>query len=456
MNIKLVIFDLDGVLVDSREHHFLALNRALEEVDKKFIISKKDHLTKFDGLPTKEKLNIISKERNLDISFHEKIWKRKQKLTFDIIKEEIEIDNKLIDLFSKLKEDGLKIYVCSNSIRETIKLILLKKGLIEFVDSYISNEDVSSSKPHPEMYWTAMIREKVSPKETMIVEDSFVGRSAVFSSGANLCAVKNPDDVTIERIYSDMDMDRKSAKWEDKKMNVLIPMAGAGSRFSQAGYTFPKPLINVRNKPMIQVVMENLNIDANFIYVVQKEHYDKYNLQSVLNIITPECKIIQIEGVTEGACCTTLLAKEFINNDNPLLIANSDQFVEWESGEFFHSMNAPNVDGGILTFESIHPKWSYVKLDEQGNVCDLKEKEVISNIATVGVYYYSKGNEYVKYAEKMINNNIRVKGEFYVAPVYNEYIKDNKKIKIYNIEKMWGLGTPEDMNYFLENYKKSI
>jgi dTDP-glucose pyrophosphorylase len=237
-------------------------------------------------------------------------------------------------------------------------------------------------------------------------------------------------------------------------MNILIPMAGAGSRFSKAGYTFPKPLINVRNKPMIQVVMENLNVDANFIYVVQKEHYDKYNLESVLNVITPDCSIIQIEGITEGACCTTLLAEELIDNDNPLLIANSDQFVEWESGEFFHSMNAPNVDGGILTFENTHPKWSYVKVDEQGNVCELKEKEVISNTATVGIYYWTKGSDYVKYSHKMIEKDIRVNGEFYVAPVYNEAIEDGHKIKIYNIDKMWGLGTPEDLNYFLENYKK--
>ena len=454
MNIKLVIFDLDGVLVDSREHHFLALNRALCEQDSKFEISKKDHLTKFDGLPTNKKLNILTNERGLDVKLHSVIWKRKQELTFEIIREEIEIDDKLISLFSKLKKDGLKIYVCSNSIRDTIKLILLKKGLIEYVDAYISNEDVDSPKPHPEMYWQSMIREKVSPKETMIVEDSFVGRSAVFSSGANLCAVKNPDEVTEEKIYGEMEMDRQSDKWEDKKMNVLIPMAGAGSRFSKAGYTFPKPLINVRNKPMIQVVMENLNVDANFIYVVQKEHYDKYNLESVLNIITPNCEIIKIEGVTEGACCTTLLAEKYIDNENPLLIANSDQFVEWESGEFFHSMNAPNVDGGILTFESIHPKWSYVKVDDQGNVSELKEKEVISNIATVGVYYWSKGSEYVKYSKQMIDKDIRVNGEYYVAPVYNELISDGGKVKIYNINKMWGLGTPEDLNYFLENYKK--
>jgi len=453
MNIKLVIFDLDGVLVDSREHHFLALNRALEEQDEKFVISKKEHLTKFDGLPTAKKLNILSNERGLDVNLHKTIWKRKQELTFEIIKEEIKIDHKLIALFSKLKQDGIKIYVCSNSIRDTIKLILLKKGLIEYVDAYISNEDVLSPKPHPEMYWLAMIRERVSPKETLIVEDSFVGRSAVFSSGANLCAVKNTEEVTEEKIYTEMGLDRRGIKWEDSKMNILIPMAGAGSRFAKAGYTFPKPLIEVRNKPMIQVVIENLNVDAHFIYVVQKEHFEKYNLKSLLNVLTPNCTIIQTDGITEGACCTTLLAEHFIDTDSPLLIANSDQYIEWESGEFFHSMNAPNVDGGILTFENTHPKWSYVKIDEQGNVSELREKEVISNKATCGVYYWAKGSDYVKYSKQMIQKDIRVNGEFYVAPVYNEAIADGHKIKIYNIENMMGLGTPEDLHYFLEKTK---
>lgn len=454
--IKLIIFDLDGVLVDSREHHFLALNEALKEVDEKFMISTKDHLTKFDGLPTKEKLKILSNERGLPLDKWDIIWKRKQELTFNIIKEHVNLDYKLIELFKKLKSDNIKIYVCSNSIRDTIKLILLKQGLIEYVDAYISNEDVLSSKPHPEMYWKAMIKEKVLPEETMIVEDSYVGRKGALSSGAKLCAVKNPEEVTIEKIYHEMEKPIKTHKWIDKKLNILIPMAGAGSRFAKAGYTFPKPLIEVRKKPMIQVVIENINVDANFIYVVQKEHYEKYNLESVLNFITPDCKIIQIEGITEGACCTTLLAKEFIDNENPLLIANSDQFIEWESGEFFHSMNAPFVDGGILTFEASHPKWSYVKLDDYGNVSFVKEKEVISNIATVGIYFWNKGSDYVKYSNQMIEKNIRVNGEFYVAPVYNEAIEDNKKIKIHNIEKMWGIGDPQGLEYFLQNYKKEL
>ena len=139
-------------------------------------------------------------------------------------------------------------------------------------------------------------------------------------------------------------------------MNVLIPMAGNGSRFAQAGYTFPKPLIEVHGEPMIQVVVENLAVDANYIFVVQKSHREKYNLDSMLSLICPGCKIVEVDSVTEGAACTVLLAKDFIDNDEPLVIANSDQFIEWNSLEFFYKMNEQNLDAGIVSFRATHPK----------------------------------------------------------------------------------------------------
>jgi dTDP-glucose pyrophosphorylase len=228
-------------------------------------------------------------------------------------------------------------------------------------------------------------------------------------------------------------------------------MAGAGSRFAQAGYTFPKPLIEVEGKPMIQVVVENLNIDAHYIFLVQKEHYEKYNLKQLLNLIAPDCDIIQIDGITDGAARTTLLAKELINTKEPLLIANSDQYVEWNSNECLYAFTADEIDGGIVTFEASHPKWSYAKIGDNGFVTEVAEKKVISTEATVGIYYWKHGSDYVKYAEDMIDKNIRVNNEFYVCPVFNQAIEDNKKIKVKRVNKMWGIGTPEDLNYFLNN-----
>jgi dTDP-glucose pyrophosphorylase len=245
-------------------------------------------------------------------------------------------------------------------------------------------------------------------------------------------------------------------KWKDEKMNVLIPMAGAGSRFEKAGYTFPKPLIEVKGKPMIQVVIENLNLDANYIYVVQKSHRKKYNLDTLLNLITPGCKIVETEGITEGAACTALLAKEFIDNNSPLFFANSDQFVEWDSNEFMYKMHETDSDGGIVTFRATHPKWSFAKIDDLGFVTEVAEKNPISDIATVGYYFWKTGSDFVKYAEEMIDRDIRVNNEFYVCPVFNQAIEDGKKIRTFDIPKMWGLGTPEDLSYFIENYSKSL
>ena len=172
-----------------------------------------------------------------------------------------------------------------------------------------------------------------------------------------------------------------------------------------------------------------------------------------MNVLQPNCKIIELDHVTEGAACTTLLAKKYINNSDPLLIANSDQYIKWNSSKVIYDINSKNLDGAILTFEAIHPKWSYAKCDEKDFVTEVAEKKVISKNATVGVYFWKHGSDYVRSAENMIKKNVRVNNEFYVCPVYNEFLLSKKKIKIYNVEEMHGLGTPEDLNNFLRKLK---
>lgn len=454
--IKLIISDLDGVLIDSREIHFLALNKALAEVDNKYIISEEEHLSTYDGLPTKRKLEMLTKEKNLPTSYYDKIFQNKQKYTQELLLNSVQRNERLIEIFRKLKSQGYKIWVASNAIRDTVKTILLKQGILEHIDSFMSNEDVKHTKPFPEMYMKIMIQEGILPSETLIIEDSYIGLSAAWESGANVCPVKNPNDFTEDKLNEYLNNNYvKNNKWIDKKLNIVIPMAGMGSRFIEGGFTDPKPLIKVKDKLMIQLVCENLNIDANYIFIVRKEHYEKYNLKSILNIIAPNCQIIQVTEVTEGAACTVLLAKQYINDDNPLIIANSDQFIEWNSGEFYHSfLNTENCDGIILTFEANDKKWSYAKTDDNGFVTEVKEKEIISNHGTVGIYGYRKGSDFVKYSEQMIEKNIRVNNEFYVCPVYNEFIKDNKTIRIYDVKKMWGLGVPSDLHQYLNEYKK--
>jgi HAD superfamily hydrolase (TIGR01509 family) len=452
---KLIIFDLDGVLVEAKEIHYKTLNKALAEVDKKYMITEKEHLSTYDGLKTNQKLEMLTKNKGLDPIHYEQIWNRKQDLTIDAISE-LKPNTHLIVVFKRLRDMGYKLACCSNSIRRSVLVMLSKIGLIEYMDLIISNEDVKNSKPHPEMYWKAMSMMSVLPEECLIVEDSPHGLLAASRSRANVLRVDNPSDLTFDKIQNKLKENKIMSipKWQGGKMNVLIPMAGAGSRFSAAGYTFPKPLIDVNGKPMIQMVVENLNIDANFVFVVQKEHREKYNLDTLLNLIAPNCKVVEVDGLTDGAACTALLAKEYIDSDAPLFFANSDQFVEWDSNEFFYKMNETDADGGIVTFKATHPKWSFAKIDDNGIVTEVAEKNPISDLATVGFYYWKHGSDFVKYAEQMIANNVRVNNEFYVCPVFNQAIDGGKVIRTFDVPKMWGTGTPEDLKYYLENYGK--
>lgn len=455
-NIKLLVLDFDGVMADCKELHYESLNKALESIDNKYVITREEHLTTYDGLPTKIKLEKLTRYKGLPKDTHNKIWNLKQKFTIELIKSIMPFDERLRAVLKQLKEEEYKIYVASNSIRETLQLMLYKTGLIEYVDYFLSNNDVTHPKPHPEIYMKAIIHAGVLPSETLIVEDSIHGREAAVASGGNLMPVDSPNDVTYNNIKKYITKTSKTTlnkKWEGDNINILIPMAGLGSRFTSENYVFPKPLIETINgKPMIQLIIENLNINANFIYIVRKEHYDKYSLKYLLNLITPNCKIVQVDKLTEGAACTTLLAKEHINNNNPLIIANSDQYLEWDANKFYYSIMSDKPDGCIVTFESCHPKWSFAKINEQGFVIEVAEKLPISNIATTGIYHWGKGSDYVKYAEQMINKNIRVNNEFYVCPVYNEAIADGKKIKTHNVDKMWGIGTPIDLQEFLTKH----
>ena len=235
-------------------------------------------------------------------------------------------------------------------------------------------------------------------------------------------------------------------------MKILIPMAGEGSRFAKEGYTFPKPLIDVNGKPMIQTVVENLDFNAEYIFLVSGEHLDKYEgLEDTLQRITNgKCSIVVVDELTEGAACTALLAKEHIDNDEDLLIANSDQYIEYSPENFNMMKEMTDVDAMVYTFEAVHPKWSFVKTNSRGIITEVAEKKPISNIATCGIYWYRKGSDFVKYAEQMIEKDIRVNNEFYIAPVYNELIEDGKTLIPFYVHSMWGIGTPEDLRAFLD------
>jgi len=237
--------------------------------------------------------------------------------------------------------------------------------------------------------------------------------------------------------------------------NLVVPMAGRGSRFTEEGYTDSKPFIDVDGKPMIQRVIENLNFKFNpeykTIILCQKSDYERYDFSIFNNIIGHNnIEIIQVDGITEGAACTLLLAKEFIDSDVPMLSFNTDQMIEYNVEETFNKFKL--YDGGIPCFWGDSTDWSYARTNNLDLVNEVAEKKVISNNATAGYYYWSKGSDFVKYAEEMIAANDRVNNEFYVAPVYNYAIMDGKRITISQVDRIYELGTP----FYLRKYLGSI
>lgn len=241
------------------------------------------------------------------------------------------------------------------------------------------------------------------------------------------------------------------------KLNIVIPMAGRGSRFSEAGYKEPKFLIPIFDKTMIEVVVSNLTPkrEHKFIFVCQKEHIEKYDLKNKLSKLAENIEIIGICGITEGQVCTVLNAVDFINNEEALMTANCDQYIDFNIDDYLDYMDDKKYDGLIMTMTSKDEKWSYAKIDANGIVTETAEKKVISNEATVGIYNFRHGKYLVNAANKMILDNIRVNGEFYTCPVYNYLIQDGYKIGIYNIGEeyngMFGLGIPKDLELFLKH-----
>jgi beta-phosphoglucomutase-like phosphatase (HAD superfamily)/dTDP-glucose pyrophosphorylase len=475
MPIELIIFDLDGVLISSREWHYTALNQALTETHPECVISESDHIARFDGLPTTTKLNILHKERGLPTESFPRIWARKQEVVLKLIDAQVHPNQAFIALMALLQGLGYKVACCSNSVLATLDLILRKMGLLEFMSTICSNDNAElkstfpkcGPKPHPAMFMFTCLKVGVSPRMTLVCEDSHFGRKSALEAGCWLCPIENPEHLTFSVITKYIAHANTSLfciprmPWiMTPDMNVLIPMAGRGSRFEVQKFQDIKPMIPVRGTmPMIQVVVRNLNITARHLFIAQAHHIDQYRLSYWLPIIVDSCTLVSVTGLTEGAACTTLLAKEYIDNDNPLLIANSDQFVEFDMNAFMYRVMNSDIDGGILCFNLDQPdcKWSFVEMDDRGLVKQVYEKSPVSRYATVGIYFWKRGSDYVRYATEMVSTESnKINGEFYVAPVYNFAIRDGKKIVKFDVHKMWGLGVPEDLLVFQENYHGPI
>lgn len=235
-------------------------------------------------------------------------------------------------------------------------------------------------------------------------------------------------------------------------LNIVIPMAGRGQRFVDAGYQLPKPLVPIHGHPMIRVVIANLTPSRphKFHFLLLREHADRYGLADRLREWSPGCEIIFVDEVTQGAACTVLLARDLIDSADPLMIANCDQYIDASVDDYLAAMG--DAQGLIMTMTAEDPKWSFVRFDDNGRVVEVVEKVVVSTEATVGIYNYRHGRDFVAAADAMIAADLRVNGEFYVAPAYNEIIRRGGEIRCHSIGSvdagMYGIGTPRDLEDF--------
>lgn len=238
-------------------------------------------------------------------------------------------------------------------------------------------------------------------------------------------------------------------------LNIVVPMAGLGSRFAEAGYKDPKPLIPVHGIPMIEVVINNLRpqMPHRFIFICQEKHQQQYGIRNFLKSLEPASDVILLNGMTDGAACTVLTAKQFINNAEPLMIANCDQWLNHSINEYLAAFDMTKNAAFIMTMRGSSAKWSYVKRDFARRVCAVVEKQVVSDEATVGIYNFAAGRDFVSAAEAMIEANIRVNNEFYVAPTYTQLAERGMAIGTFSVgtdaDGMYGLGTPADLERFL-------
>ena len=240
------------------------------------------------------------------------------------------------------------------------------------------------------------------------------------------------------------------------KPNILVPMAGLGSRFIKEGFKVPKQLINIKDKHLIDISLDCLNYeDCNLIFVVRDETVYNFHIDELLKKkFGDDIKIVVLDKLTDGSVCSCLYAEEYIDNDAPLVIHTLD--IEFRPVFDPHTMNDLDADGLLLTFKSNSANYSYADVDDDGYVKRTAEKKAISSNACVGIYGFKKGSDFCKYAREMIIKDIRTKNEFYIAPLYNLLVDDDKKIVTSDVDKMHVFGTPDEFHFYKENVIRKL
>jgi len=245
-------------------------------------------------------------------------------------------------------------------------------------------------------------------------------------------------------------------------MNLVIPIASNSKFFNLEEYGYPKPLIEIMGTPMIERVIKNITQGKHFnkiIFIVRQEDCNQFHLDNTLNLLSPiKPEIIKLRADTQGALCSVLLAIEFIDNDQPLLICNADQIFDQGIANYIERFTASDLDAACLTFSSVHPRWSYVKENNEGLVIEATEKRPISKHAIAGVYLYKKGADFVQNAMASIKHDSSVDGKYFIAPVFNAYVLSGKKVGHYSLsnDQYHSFYSPQKIEEYTSNIKRNL
>ena len=235
-------------------------------------------------------------------------------------------------------------------------------------------------------------------------------------------------------------------------MKILVPIAGKSSFFDEKNSPFSKSLIEIKGKPMIEMVINNLSsIDdkLDFVFLVNSDDCKKFHLNNILKLISPDCEVVKISGETKGALCSVMLGIEHID-EGELIVCNGDQIIDCNFNEAINHFRKKNYDGGVITFDAVHPRWSYVRFDDNKNVVETAEKRPISKYAIAGFYYFKNGKEFIEAAMNSIKKYSSVNNLYYIAPVINQMILKNKQITTFEVEatKYHSFYSPKKINEF--------
>ena len=462
--IQLIVFDLDGVLVDSRDLHYEALNMAIaQEAGAQYVITRHEHEHVYDGLSTNQKLRLMTLAKELPIELHKPIWARKQALTDQLVAEQLKPTAHVTELLRTLKACGYPVAVASNCIASSVKNILTSIGLLHFVDARYSNEDVPYAKPSPDIYQKACASFGLQPCSVLVVEDSVKGFEAALRAGCHLLKVGGTHDVNCANLFRRL----QEVEAAPKPITVVIPLAGPSSQAWLDGPETPPCevpvfLTDVRGRSLLEWAVSSirsLRFPMRFIFVVKEEQARVLKLESLCVKAAgfEPTTVVKLRSETLGALKTVLAARNLIPLDAPLLIFDGSHVVQWGSGASVDDMLSTCHDSAVTVFSSNDPRWSYVRTASNSRtVLELHEKIAVSNLACSGLYFSRRAADFMAAADAVVAKDVRTRGLFFVAPTYNEVIAQGSNVEACSVEQAWSLRSAAEAGSFARHFFSAV